>query len=350
MSISLFILNIVLDKTPFPPVYSERLPQPSLIIILKIMEKRAVNTPLVPRSAPETALVRGDDAFQELLNLIRDFLRDAESAGRSRHTVKNYRSDLLRFCRFVEKQGQALYPTLLRAYLASFDGKAVTTRSRHFAALRSFFDWCYKHDLVPANPMDKFDPPKTPVGLPRPIPQTDYDRLMRAIGRAEARERVLFTLVAETGLRIDEALSTYVEDITLSPGQDGIRIRGKGGLQRDIPLPFEFKCLNLIKRYLRDEALMAGPVFRTGKEKARRMGYGAALYQWGRICKEAGVDYEIHQLRHSAATQMLNEGVGIGTVRRLLGHKNLQTMQRYAALEDSTVRKELEGWARRRKR
>jgi len=58
----------------------------------------------------------------------------------------------------------------------------------------------------------------------------------------------------------------------------------------------------------------------------------------------------IHQLRHSAATQMLNEGVGIGAVRRLLGHKNLQTTQRYAALEDATVRKELEGWARRRKR
>ena len=80
------------------------------------------------------------------------------------------------------------------------------------------------------------------------------------------------------------------------------------------------------------------------------MTYGAALYQWGAICREAGATFEIHQLRHSAATQMLNEGVGIGTVRRLLGHKNLQTTQRYAALEDSTVRTELEGWARRRKR
>ncbi len=308
-----------------------------------------MNTPLVPRFAPEAALITGG-VVQELLALIRDFLRDAESAGRSRHTVKNYRADLLRFCRFVDKQGQPLSPPLLRAYLSSFDGKAGATRARHFAALRSFFDWCYKHDLIPANPMDKFDPPKTPVALPRPIPQNDYDRLMRAIGRAEPRERVLFTLVAETGLRIDEALSIYVEDITLSPGQEGLRIRGKGGIQRDIPLPFEFKCLNLLKRYLREEGLTAGPVFRTGKEKARRMGYGAALYQWGMICREASVDYEIHQLRHSAATQMLNEGVGIGTVRRLLGHKNLQTTQRYAALEDSTVRKELEGWARRRRR
>ena len=308
-----------------------------------------METAITPRSTQNSALVRAGVA-SELLVLVKDFLRDAESAGRSRHTVKNYRSDLLRFCRFVEEQSQALTPALLRVYLATFDGKAVTTRSRHFAALRSFFDWCYKHDLVPANPMDKFDPPKTPVGLPRPIPQTDYDRLMRVIGKAEPRERLLFTLVAETGLRIDEALSIYVEDITLSPGQDGIRIRGKGGIQRDIPIPFEFKCLNLLKRYLRDGGLTAGPVFRTGKENARKMGYGAALYQWGMICKQAGVDYEIHQLRHSAATQMLNEGVGIGTVRRLLGHKNLQTTQRYAALEDSTVRKELEGWARRRKR
>jgi hypothetical protein len=90
-----------------------------------------------------------------------------------------------------------------------------------------------------------------------------------------------------------------------------------------ILIPFEFRCLNLLKRYLRDENLAAGPVFRTGKEKARRMTYEAALYQWGSICREAGVAFEIHQLRHSAATLMLNEGVGIGTVRRLLGHKNL---------------------------
>ena len=96
--------------------------------------------------------------------------------------------------------------------------------------------------------------------------------------------------------------------------------------------------------------MTAGPIFRTGIENVRKGGYGAALYQWWRVCRHAGVGYEIHQLRHSAATQMLNEGVGIGTVRRLLGHKNLQTTQRYAALEDSTVRKELETWARQRKR
>ena len=372
-SIILFILKILLDPPPFSRLSSGCPSERPLIVILKICEKKAVETPLKPRSrsapTPGPGAKRGQPGIEpgsprgaglvpagvaaDLLALVRDFLRDSESAGRSRHTVRNYRSDLLRFCRFVQDRDEVdttRTVDLLRAYLSTLDGRKATTRARHFAALRSFFNWCYRHDLVPANPMAKFDPPKTPVALPRPIPNTDHERLMRIIGQAEPRERLLFTLVAETGLRIEEALSIYVEDLTLSPGQDGIRIRGKGGLQRDIPLPFEFKCLNLLKRYLREEGLTAGPVFRTGKENARRMTYGAALYQWGLICREAGVHYEIHQLRHSTATQMLNDGVGIGTVRRLLGHKNLQTTQRYAALEDATVRKELEGWARRRKR
>ena len=43
-------------------------------------------------------------------------------------------------------------------------------RSRRQSALRSFFEWCYRHDLIPANPMGKFDAPKVSSGLPRPIP------------------------------------------------------------------------------------------------------------------------------------------------------------------------------------
>ena len=62
------------------------------------------------------------------------------------------------------------------------------------------------------------------------------------------------------------------------------------------------------------------------------------------------MDCEIHQLRHIAATRLLNAGVGIGTVRRLLGHRNLQTTQRYAELADETVRQELETYARKRRK
>jgi site-specific recombinase XerD len=70
---------------------------------------------------------------------------------------------------------------------------------------------------------------------------------------------LLFTLLAETGIRINEALNIYVEDIVLSAGQEGIRFRGKGEYEREIPLPFKFESLKLLRAYLRNEDLTAGP-------------------------------------------------------------------------------------------
>jgi integrase/recombinase XerD len=313
-----------------------------------IILKAEVN---MPKSAVETnETVLPVEAEDQLKTLVDDFLRDLDAARKSPHTIKNYRSDLGRFRKFVATEQRSLDIPLIRTYLATLQDLAPATRARHHSALKSFFEWCYRHDLIAVNPMGKFDAPKVSQGLPRPIPKKSQERLMRVIRAAKPRERLLFTLVAETGLRIDEALGIYVEDVRLDAGQEGIRFRGKGDFEREVPLPFEFECLKLLRGYIRNEDLVAGPLFRTGKDCDRRMTYGTALYQWQKLCKEAGVECEIHQLRHTVATTLLNRGVGIGTVRRLLGHKNLQTTQRYAELADETVRQELEAFARRRGR
>ena len=106
----------------------------------------------------------------------------------------------------------------------------------------------------------------------------------------------------------------------------------------------------MLRAYLRNEDLTAGPLFRTGKYKDQRMSYGTALYQWTKLCGQAGVKCGIHQLRHTAATELVNSGVGVGTVRQLLGHRNLQTTQRYAELSGQTVRQELDAFARKKTR
>ena len=165
--------------------------------------------------------------------------------------------------------------------------------------------------------------------------------------------------MAETGIRLDEALGIYVEDIVLSAGQEGIRFRGKGEYERKVQLPFEFESLKLLRAYLRNEDLTMGLLFRTGKYKDQRMSYGTVLYQWTKLCERAEVKCGIHQLRHTTATELVNSGVGVGTVRQLLGHRNLQTTQRYAELSgragynyasSSTVRYELDAFARRKTR
>ena len=63
-----------------------------------------------------------------------------------------------------------------------------------------------------------------------------------------------------------------------------------------------------------------------------RNGNGSAYYQWRKLCERADVKCNIHQLRHTTATELVNSGVGVGTVRQLLGHRNLQITQCYAEL------------------
>ena len=64
----------------------------------------------------------------------------------------------------------------------------------------------------------------------------------------------------------------------------------------------------------------------------------SAYYQWTKRCEQ------------TAATELVNSGVGVGTVRQLLGHRNLQTTQCYAELSGETVRHELDAFARRKTR
>ncbi len=74
---------------------------------------------------------------------------------------------------------------------------------------------------------------------------------------------------------------------------------------------------------MRNKASDRGALFWTGKYKDQRMTYRTAIYQWDKLCDQAEVKCAIHQLRHTAATELVNSGVSVGTVRRLLGHRNL---------------------------
>ena len=69
--------------------------------------------------------------------------QDRDAARKSPHTIKNYRSDLGRFNRFVVEKGRPVDIPLIRDYLASLKILAPATRARHQSALRSFFQWCY---------------------------------------------------------------------------------------------------------------------------------------------------------------------------------------------------------------
>jgi integrase len=91
-----------------------------------------------------------------------------------------------------------------------------------------------------------------------------------------------------------------------------------------------------------------GPLFRTEKNgRGGPLRYQSVHERWVRYCAAARVDATLHRLHHTHATELVNAGVSLATIRKRLGHRNLQTTLRYAEQCDAVADTELRAWRRR---
>ena len=285
-----------------------------------------------------------------LAGLIRDFLADLQAAGKSPHTVRGYRADLHEFAQYHPGAVTDIDATVLRRYLAAIQPQAAATRARKEAALNTFLRWCQHHDALDGNPLDRFDRVKVPERRPRGVDPARVERVAAAIPKRNLRDRVLFDLIRTTGLRAGEALGVHLEDLTLTPDDEHVTVRGKGGRARTVLLD-DPAFVALLRRYLRATGYTRGPLFRAAKNHVGGpLRYSSAHELWIKYCVLAGEDISLHQLRHTHATELINDGVSIETIRKRLGHRKIQTTLGYAEQTDRAADDELRARRRRRRR
>jgi integrase len=189
----------------------------------------------------------------------------------------------------------------------------------------------------------KPDAPRV-LGLKR----SQIERILAVIPLSQPRDRLLFRLLFETGLRIGEALGLYVEDLDLTPDDEHLSVVGKGNTRRTVLLD-DARLVKELRGYLTRTGYRHGPLFRAQKNgRGGPLRYQSVQRRWHRYCATVDVVCTLHQLRHSHATELLNDGVSLATIRKRLGHKNLQTTLRYAEQSDATADAEVRAWRRRR--
>jgi len=150
-------------------------------------------------------------------------------------------------------------------------------------------------------------------------------------------------------MRISEALSLHIADLDLTLDDEHITVLGKGQQQRTILLD-DSSLVTLLKKYLKKHQYQHGPVFRAHKNyQGGALRYQSAQEKWGNYCQQAGIECTLHQLRHAHATELVNDGVSLATIRKRLGHKHIQTTLRYAQLSDETADAEIRAWRRNKK-
>lgn len=272
------------------------------------------------------------------------FLADLK---RSPQTVRAYRADLRHLTGWLQETEHLLDRESLETYFAVHSHWAPATRSRKQTALERFCRWAMQRDLLDRDPTLHLEHPRLPPPHPRGLRREEIERIFAVIPPEQTRDALLFRLVFETGLRIGETLGVHVEDLDLTRGDEHLTVLGKGNRKRTVLLD-DPRLVNALRRYLRTLGYTHGPLFQARKNgRGGPLRYQSVQERWQGYAQRAGVTCTLHQLRHSHATELVNGGVSLATIRKRLGHQHIQTTLRYAEVSDQTADAEVRQWRRK---
>src|SRR5216683_137119 len=198
---------------------------------------------------------------QSLQSLVTTFLADLAHANHSPHTCRAYATDLTQLCAFHQGPIQTITADVLRAFFERHAHLRPATRARKQAAVARFLIWAEQQELLDNNPMRKIDRVKLDPPQPRGVERSHIERILKAIPAECLRDRLFFRLLAETGLRVSEGLSLYVEDLDLSFDNEHLTVVGKGGKRRTVQLD-DPRLVKLLRAYLKRMGYKHGPLFR----------------------------------------------------------------------------------------
>ncbi|WP_191082943.1 tyrosine recombinase XerC [Roseococcus microcysteis] len=292
----------------------------------------------------------GEAACQAFLDWL------AQERRASPHTVEAYGRDLRDLLEFLTRHLgaapdldalSALRLADLRGFLAAraAEGASNATRARQLAAIRGFLRFLSRQQGVAPVAVAGLRGPRRKPPLPRALSPADARefgtgiaaiRMTEATPRPQwqaARDAALFTLLYGSGLRISEALGLDVRDAPLPGSETALRIMGKGGKARIVPV------LPVVR-----EAIAAWLAQRPGAEpdeplflgvRGERLDAAVAQKAMRDYRRLAGIPEHAtpHALRHSFATHLLAGGADLRSIQELLGHASLSTTQRYTAVD-----------------
>jgi site-specific recombinase XerD len=266
------------------------------------------------------------------------------------NTIKSYAHDLHLFVQVAPADLSAVMPATVEVFLEGSGQLSPATRRRRYSTLCTFYRWLIRHAIIEINPMERLEAIEPVEREPRPLPPETVTKILQAIPASNLRDRTLFTLLYETGIRVGEALGLLATDVDLSTDDEKIRVFGKGQRERTVMLTAAPESIRLLRRHLKQSRITSGSVFRGDPRYGGSplpLEYSVVHYAWQKYCKVAGVEATIHQLRHSRASQLLQAGVPVTTVRKQLGHRNIQSTLLYAEVDQATIKQDLQRYQRR---
>ena len=258
-------------------------------------------------------------------------------------TILGYKEDLLELYDFkndVLKYSEEDVRDYLE-YLYS-RGLSRNTISRKLSSIRSFYRYMEDEGKVFQNYFKEVSNPKKKSLLPKYARDSDLEKMFHAFSLDDAlgqRNALVLEMLYATGVRVSELVNICVGDINLY--DKTIHILGKGRKERVVF--FGSYCEDVLRKYLNDGYLKLNQkqskylfLNKNGEKLSSR--YVRKIIDMAVL--KCGVDYHIspHTLRHTFATDMLNNGADLMTVKELLGHSSVNTTGIYTHVSNERLR------------
>ena len=274
--------------------------------------------------------------------MIEDFLNYLRyERNRSELTVRNYEGSLRDFETYFKNREshlswESVDSDIIRDWMESMmdKGDMASTVNNSLSAVRSFFRFALARGLVEKDPAHVVKGPKKQKPLPQFVREAEMDRLidlsqMWEDNYNDFRARTIIILFYETGIRLAELIGLDDQDVDFASHQ--LKVTGKRNKQRIVPFGEELEAV--LKAYVqrRDEQPLKEDPALILDDKGCRM----TRYKVEQIVKQCLSRVTTlkkrspHVLRHSFATAMLNNGAGLESVRKLLGHESVATTEIY---------------------
>ena len=271
------------------------------------------------------------DLFLDYLKLERNY---------SPATVKHYRDDLKDFERFFQEldlqlSWETIDSDIVRRWMeAMMDrGNVASSVNRRLSALRSFYRYALRRNLVEKDPVHGIQGPKRKRPLPQFLKEAEMDRLLDENMWTDCYKDVLARTIIvtfyETGIRISELIGLNDKDVDYINCE--IKVTGKRDKQRIIPFGDELSETLISYQHRRNAEMKceSEAFFRTEKGERVTDAQVRQIVKTNLSKVSTLKKRSPHVLRHTFATAMLNHEAGLESVKKLLGHESLSTTEIY---------------------
>ncbi len=275
------------------------------------------------------------------LYFVSEFLKYIRNKNYSENTIISYINDLYYFHEFIKLDFDKVKYDDVRDYLEYLNLKKEksTSVSRKISSLKSFYKFLYKNNYIDKKdyPLVKVTYPKKEKKLPKFLYYNDLLEIINESSKDKdgVRDRLIIEMLYATGVRVSELVNIKLSDIDFNNKR--IIVCGKGNKERVVYYGDYAK--EVLDKYL-DTHIRKDNNYLFLNSKGEQITDGGIRYIIDNIMKKLSIKTHVtpHVLRHTFATDMLNNGCDIKVVQELLGHSSLKATEVYTHVTNERLK------------